>query len=275
MTRLEPIPSIQRDEVTEIRSELVRWTRFRNRVWRKLQATGFHRRHKSPRFWVSFLLIPFWPLVVPWPTRRLAKDKDLRSLVLSSERCAGLLARYRPGLNSEPLLKLAWRLRCRNPAIYYWTSCLRRISECSSLIRAAEAAIGEVTIPPAVPVIQFDSLPETTENLNLLGGMTGAPNTSQTPPKESTSPPSSPSRLRAYTQWRYAIDQGPFSEQSTDREIYDWLVDREDIDGDQIASYETWSRYVRQHRSRLGQSKNSRRGNRPLGRSIIRAEEST
>jgi hypothetical protein len=80
-----------------------------------------------------------------------------------------------------------------------------------------------------------------------------------------------PARAKAYSQFRWAIDSNPeFGTKTTDREAYDWL--EEYLEKDELPTFETWSRYLRQARNRLGQLKNRPRRGR-TGRSVARGDQ--
>jgi len=78
-----------------------------------------------------------------------------------------------------------------------------------------------------------------------------------------------PDRVRrAYAQYLFAMKQyeGEAGGQPTDRELYAWLKRRSE---ERLPAFETWVRYVRQARQALGEQKNSPRGGREHGWSIV------
>jgi hypothetical protein len=82
----------------------------------------------------------------------------------------------------------------------------------------------------------------------------------------------SPSRLKAYQQYTWAIKQNPALDGGTDREVYDWLSEHLD-DGEQLPTFATWGRYVRKARTAHGTGKNTSRRGRQTGRSIVHPDE--
>jgi hypothetical protein len=63
-----------------------------------------------------------------------------------------------------------------------------------------------------------------------------------------------PSRARAYSQWKNAVEQNAaFCDTTTDREVYDWVADHDD--DDVLPSFATWARYVGEARAYHGTPK--------------------
>ncbi len=80
-----------------------------------------------------------------------------------------------------------------------------------------------------------------------------------------------PARLKAFSQWQHAIKANShFDAKTPDREIYEWLEDHSD--GDNLPTFATWGRYLRQARNQHGLSKNRPRRGR-TGRSIADREQ--
>jgi hypothetical protein len=82
----------------------------------------------------------------------------------------------------------------------------------------------------------------------------------------------SPSRMKAYQQYRWAVEQNAELNGATDRKVYDWLAEHLD-DGEQLPSFATWDRYVRKARAAENTRKNTPRRRRQTGRSIVRPDE--
>jgi hypothetical protein len=81
-----------------------------------------------------------------------------------------------------------------------------------------------------------------------------------------------PCQQKAYGQWLDAIRRGPFSKEDLDREVYGWV--RDDLEeGESLPNYATWSRYVREVRKRLGESKYTPRAGRNAGRNVVRRRQ--
>ena len=76
----------------------------------------------------------------------------------------------------------------------------------------------------------------------------------------------------AYLSHKYAeskIHQPP----KTDRDAYDWLYENAGADDYKLPNYNTWVRYLRAGRKYYGTQKNSPRGGRRTGKSIIPANQ--
>jgi hypothetical protein len=90
---------------------------------------------------------------------------------------------------------------------------------------------------------------------------------------EGASRPSlSPSRQKAYSQYLHAIQQDTALAGATDRDVYDWLENNLD-DGEDLPTFATWGKYVREARSAAGENKNRPRAGRDTGRSIVRPDQ--
>jgi hypothetical protein len=79
-----------------------------------------------------------------------------------------------------------------------------------------------------------------------------------------------PSRVKALSQYRDAVNKCPNLKAATDCDVYKWIKDHSD--GDSVPTYATWSRYLREARGAVGTSKNAPRSSR-TGRSIVRVDE--
>ena len=80
-----------------------------------------------------------------------------------------------------------------------------------------------------------------------------------------------PCDRKALAQWKWALRQkSEFSQETADREVYDWL--EEHWDEDKLPAFESWTRYLRAGRLQSGDSKRPKRLH-PSGRSIVRKEE--
>jgi hypothetical protein len=88
--------------------------------------------------------------------------------------------------------------------------------------------------------------------------------------KGADAPKLSPSRQKAYQQWQWAMRQS--TELETDQQAYDWLTEHQDED-EQLPSFSTWARYVRDARDAYGTSKHTSRKSRKTGPSIVRQDE--
>jgi hypothetical protein len=85
-------------------------------------------------------------------------------------------------------------------------------------------------------------------------------------------PKLAPSRQKAFGQFRWAIEQNAALDGAADRDVYDWLTEHLD-DGEQLPTFETWGRYLREARAAADARKNTSRGGRCAGRSIARPEQ--
>jgi hypothetical protein len=74
------------------------------------------------------------------------------------------------------------------------------------------------------------------------------------------------SRETAYRLFQWALDQKP--ELKTDREVYDWLNDHQDLP-EELPSFASWSRYLREARDFHDDHKHAPRSGRPTGKSIV------
>lgn len=80
----------------------------------------------------------------------------------------------------------------------------------------------------------------------------------------------------AYAQWAYAIEK---IGECTDKDAYEWLKENlqdspcEDLAASSLATFESWSRYLRTARKQTGQTKNSPRAGREHGGSIRKPDE--
>jgi hypothetical protein len=81
----------------------------------------------------------------------------------------------------------------------------------------------------------------------------------------------SPTREKAYRQYRCVVDSSALGPNPTDREVYGWL-DRHN-DGDEMPSLDSWQRYLGDARYYYGTQKRKPRRGRPHGKSIVRANE--
>jgi hypothetical protein len=82
----------------------------------------------------------------------------------------------------------------------------------------------------------------------------------------------SPSRMKAYQQFLWAVNTNAELDGATDRDVYDWLKEHLD-ENESLPEFSAWSRYVRQAREAYGTSKHNRRAGRQTGRSIARPDE--
>jgi hypothetical protein len=81
-----------------------------------------------------------------------------------------------------------------------------------------------------------------------------------------------PAREKAYRQYLDAVEKNPtLLSEATDREVYDWL--QEHAEGEQLPTYATWSKYVREGRNHYGTSKHTPRTGRPTGKSVVRRDD--
>jgi hypothetical protein len=81
----------------------------------------------------------------------------------------------------------------------------------------------------------------------------------------------SPSRLKAYGQFCWAIRENAALDGATDREVYDWLG--EQCKEETLPSFAAWNRYLREARRAHGTSKHTPRAGRETGRNIVRPDE--
>lgn len=88
---------------------------------------------------------------------------------------------------------------------------------------------------------------------------------------EANKPKLSPSRSTALKQFLSACSQNAALVGATDREVYDWI--RENCNVEDLPSFETWGRYLRDAKAAYGLSKNTSRNGRQRGRSIVRLDE--
>jgi hypothetical protein len=80
-----------------------------------------------------------------------------------------------------------------------------------------------------------------------------------------------PSRRKAYGQYLDALQRNPeFGDKPTDKAIYDWLLEHQELGDEPMPSRATWYRYLREARAACGQQKHTRRTGRPTGNSVIR-----
>jgi hypothetical protein len=81
----------------------------------------------------------------------------------------------------------------------------------------------------------------------------------------------SPSRLKAYGQFCWAVRANAALDGATDREVFDWL--EEHYKEEPLPPFATWNRYLREARRVYGTSKHTPRAGREAGRSIVRPDE--
>lgn len=82
----------------------------------------------------------------------------------------------------------------------------------------------------------------------------------------------SPSRQKAFSQYLWAVQQNAELNGATEEQVYVWLTQHLD-DGEQLPSFATWARYVREGRAETNARKNTPRRGRQTGRSIVRPDE--
>jgi hypothetical protein len=80
----------------------------------------------------------------------------------------------------------------------------------------------------------------------------------------------SPSRLKAWGQFRWAINENAALDGATDREVYEWL--EENYKQESLPSFATWGRYLREARAASGARKHNPRAGRNPGRSVVRPD---
>ncbi len=76
----------------------------------------------------------------------------------------------------------------------------------------------------------------------------------------------------AYSQYSHASRESGLGPTATNLELYNWLKGRLEK-GEKIPAFDTWERYVRTGQRACGTGKNSRRAERIVGRSVVRANE--
>jgi hypothetical protein len=82
----------------------------------------------------------------------------------------------------------------------------------------------------------------------------------------------SPSRLKAFQQYQWAVSSSAELQGATDRQVYEWL--REHLDqGESLPAFATWTRYLSEARAAHDSRKYSPRAGRETGRSIVRPDE--
>ncbi len=74
---------------------------------------------------------------------------------------------------------------------------------------------------------------------------------------------------KAWNQYQQAMDNN--SELITDKEVYNWFVDKLADESDKLPSFDTWAKYIRNARAAAGQPKN-RRGVAHETRSVVSAK---
>jgi hypothetical protein len=82
-----------------------------------------------------------------------------------------------------------------------------------------------------------------------------------------------PSRQKAYRLYLRAVEAAPHLQDATEKDVYNWLSNHQDDGDDSLQPYETFTRYLRECRNKLGNQKRKPRGGRPTGRSIVRSNE--
>jgi hypothetical protein len=82
-----------------------------------------------------------------------------------------------------------------------------------------------------------------------------------------------PSEIKAYGQWKMAIEQNPELNGAIDEKIYEWVRDNMLDDGEKLPVKGTWKRQLRTARSYHGKRKNETRINRPHGKSIVQENQ--
>jgi hypothetical protein len=81
-----------------------------------------------------------------------------------------------------------------------------------------------------------------------------------------------PSRQKAYSQYQWAIRTNAELSGAGDRAVYDWLTEHSE-EGEQLPSFASWTRYLRDARAAIGTSKHTPRHGRETGRSIVRPSD--
>jgi hypothetical protein len=81
-----------------------------------------------------------------------------------------------------------------------------------------------------------------------------------------------PSRQKAYSQYQWAVRTNAKLQGATDQQVYDWLAAHIE-DGEQLPSFSTWGRYLRDARATHGTSKHNRRAGRETDRNIARPDQ--
>ena len=78
-----------------------------------------------------------------------------------------------------------------------------------------------------------------------------------------------PCELKAYMQYKKAIEQNPKLCSAIDKEVYNWVKDNVLDEGEKLPSFATWQRQLRTVRKHNGDQKNESRIARPHGKSIV------
>lgn len=115
---------------------------------------------------------------------------------------------------------------------------------------------------------------ETEPDLTAVGtsAKTTGESSSEEASKEDKLAKLAPPIRMVYFAYIYALQQAG---KLQDQAAYDWLAEHglpESTDYE-LATFETWSRYLRHARAALGEQKSTRRAGRPPGRSVVKASE--
>jgi hypothetical protein len=85
-------------------------------------------------------------------------------------------------------------------------------------------------------------------------------------------PKLTPSREKAIRQYNDAVDKNPAQlNGATDLEVYDWL--KEHAEGEQLPSFATWARYLREARDYYDAHKYTPKAGRSTGKSVVRRDQ--